>query len=281
MISMSNKGTSKSQSGNTLARTLLKFKLHLAAGRIMRMIGSAEVVTFVRGRGNVGDRFIELGIRQLLRDRRVKEVDGAQLGNHRGEIAVIAGGGAWCESYHAFMPDLLAKIEERFSRVIVLPSSFDVAVPEVKTALSRTQATIFAREKISYRAISTICSSTCLAHDCAFYAEIPQVSPAKFKLLNAFRTDRESLLLRTHDCLPENNIDVSVSNGDVGQWLAVIGEYELIKTDRAHVMIAAALLGRRVEYYPSNYHKLDGIAEHSLRGFPVSRMDSNSLKPNN
>jgi hypothetical protein len=234
-------------------------------------------VTFILSRGNTGDRFIERGIRQLLRGRCVEEVNGADLGYCRGEIAVIAGGGAWCESYHAFMPDLLPRIEQRFSRVIVLPSSFDIAVPEVRAALSGTRATILAREKISYRAILTICSSTGLAHDCAFYADIPPATPPKFPLLNAFRTDRESLFLKTNERLPEDNIDVSAAGADVDQWLAVIGDYELIRTDRAHVMIAAALLGRRVEYYPSNYHKLDGIAEHSLKGFPVSRMHSNSI----
>ena len=275
---MSNNGTPVHQHVKlTLARTLLKYKLHLAAARIVRLIGSAEVVTFVQGRGNTGDRFIELGIRQLLRGRRVEEVNGAELGHNRGDIALLAGGGAWCEPWHGFMPDLLPRIEERFSRVIVLPSSFDIAVPKVKAALSRTQATIFAREKISYRAISAICSSTGLAHDCAFYAKIPRVGRPKFKLLNAFRTDRESLLLKTYSCLPKDNIDVSAVNGDVGQWLAVIADYELIRTDRAHVMIAAALLGRRVEYYPSNYHKVDGIAEHSLKGFPVSRMGPHSI----
>ena len=42
-----------------------------------------------------------------------------------------------------------------------------------------------------------------------------------------------------------------------------------MRTDRAHVMIAAAMLGKPVEYAASNYHKLPAIAEWSLDAFPV------------
>jgi hypothetical protein len=35
------------------------------------------------------------------------------------------------------------------------------------------------------------------------------------------------------------------------------------------VMLAAAMLGKRVRYRASRYHKLPAIAEWSLRGFPV------------
>ncbi|HUB76582.1 MAG TPA: glycosyltransferase family A protein, partial [Solirubrobacteraceae bacterium] len=40
-------------------------------------------------------------------------------------------------------------------------------------------------------------------------------------------------------------------------------------TDRAHVMIAAALLGRQVEYASSSYHKVPAIADYALREHDV------------
>jgi 3-polyprenyl-4-hydroxybenzoate decarboxylase len=39
-------------------------------------------------------------------------------------------------------------------------------------------------------------------------------------------------------------------------------------------MIAAALLGKRVEYRASSYHKVPAIAEFALRGFAALRQSS-------
>jgi hypothetical protein len=42
-------------------------------------------------------------------------------------------------------------------------------------------------------------------------------------------------------------------------------------------MIAAAMLGKRVEYWPSNYHKLPAIAEFSLANYPLREIDPDSV----
>jgi exopolysaccharide biosynthesis predicted pyruvyltransferase EpsI len=52
-------------------------------------------------------------------------------------------------------------------------------------------------------------------------------------------------------------------------WLWTIARCDTVATDRAHVMIAAALLGKNVEYHGTNYHKVNAIAEYSLSDFPV------------
>jgi hypothetical protein len=46
-----------------------------------------------------------------------------------------------------------------------------------------------------------------------------------------------------------------------------------VKTDRAHVMIAAALLGKVVDYWTSSYHKVPSIADYALKAFPVRRIE--------
>jgi hypothetical protein len=38
------------------------------------------------------------------------------------------------------------------------------------------------------------------------------------------------------------------------------------------VMIAAAMLGKKVRYRPSSYHKVPEIAGFALEGFPVERI---------
>jgi hypothetical protein len=39
------------------------------------------------------------------------------------------------------------------------------------------------------------------------------------------------------------------------------------------VMIAAALLGKSVDYGTSSYHKVPAIADYALRLFPVRRVE--------
>jgi exopolysaccharide biosynthesis predicted pyruvyltransferase EpsI len=88
--------------------------------------------------------------------------------------------------------------------------------------------------------------------------------------LNAFRTDRESLGFHKH---VSRNRDISIEHdgsGDCQLFFSELAQYEHIRTDRAHVAIASAMLGRRVTFYPGAYHKNQGIYECSLRHFGVA-----------
>ena len=63
---------------------------------------------------------------------------------------------------------------------------------------------------------------------------------------------------------PKDNEDISLTIPDIDRWLRKIARYRDIITDRAHVMIAAAMLGRKVIPNSNNYHKVIAIWEHSL-----------------
>ena len=52
--------------------------------------------------------------------------------------------------------------------MIVLPSSFDVSVEEVRQTLSRSKAKVFAREAVSYSQIRDLCDAD-LANNFALY----------------------------------------------------------------------------------------------------------------
>lgn len=207
---------------------------------------------------------IYAGTRQLLSKISYVEVGGQNLEGASGHTALISGGGAWCQPYHEFMPGLLPLVEERFERVIVLPSSFDVSVGCVREALSGTKALVFARELESYRQIRELCNAD-VAYDCAFFFDFRPYRRRGNGLLVAYRTDRESALQE----MPNDNNDISVTCGSLEEWLWTISRHEAVETDRAHVMIAAALLGKRVEYRASAYHKVPAIAKFSLKGFHV------------
>lgn len=256
--------------------------------KLLREISGSPDVTFVSHLlGNMGDYLIHAGTRQLLsgtfyeeaRFRWSKEaiVSGHRRGADirglrgvRGHTALVTGGGGWCGPFHRTMPTVLPLIERRFEKVIVLPSSVDTSVVKVRKALARTNALVFARERESYRQLQELCK-TDIAHDCAFFFDFGPYRRRGKGLLTAYRTDAEST---SHGETPPGNNDVSVSCKSLDEWLWTIARHEVVETDRAHVMIAAAMLGKKVRYHASNYHKVPAIAEYTLEGFPVERLDA-------
>jgi glycosyltransferase involved in cell wall biosynthesis len=242
----------------------------IAASRqlILDEIGDPPDLTLLRAVGNRGDELIQAGADELLVDRVYREIELSGLCEARGHTLLLSGGGAFCRPYHEIMPRALAIGGIRFERVIVLPSSFDPSDDAVRDALNRTRATVFARETESYRRIVSLCDAR-LAHDCAFYFDFSPWCTSGRGTLNAFRTDRESVAGRP---LPVDNDDISVTAPSLERWLEVIARCELARTDRAHVMIAAALMGKRVEFAPSSYHKLQAIADYALSSYHVSAL---------
>jgi exopolysaccharide biosynthesis predicted pyruvyltransferase EpsI len=251
--------------------TGLAEQLETSRRKLLQAIGESEDVTFIRIHGNLGDELIYAGTRQLLAGVFYREISMRSLQDATGHTALIAGGGSWCEAYQA-MPDYLPQVEKRFERVIVLPSSFDVSVNRVKEALRSTKALFFARERESHRQIRDLCNAD-LAHDGALFFDYRPYRRRGRGVLNAFRTDREGLPL----ALPLDNNDISTTCGSLDEWLWTIARCDLVQTDRAHVTIAAAMLGKKVRYRPSNYHKVPAIIEFSLQGFPVEPISQAEL----
>lgn len=92
------------------------------------------------------------------------------------------------------------------------------------------------------------------------------------KTLNCFRTDVE----RTGIKLTKDNIDLSVrfgygTNSELrasyasNRLLTFINKYNEIRTNRLHICIAGALLGKKVKFYPNNYFKCESVYQHSIK----------------
>ncbi|MFC1664145.1 polysaccharide pyruvyl transferase family protein [Pseudomonadota bacterium] len=237
--------------------------------RILREVAEYSDVTFVRLRGNMGDHLIWAGARQLLRTINYREVPAETLGNASGELAVLAGGGGWCEYFHGLAPMTLVELEKRFSKVVVLPSTFDPTYEPVATVLANSNARIYARERVSHEKIRQLCDAD-LAHDCAFYFNYEPYLRSGSGELRAFREDHESAIApdEYHDILKDNR-DISSTCQSMDEWLWEISRCETVFTDRAHVMIAGALLGKNVRYVKTLYHKLPAIADYAFSGLPV------------
>jgi hypothetical protein len=246
---------------------------HLESSRtkLLSAIDRPDHLTFVLPHGNIGDELIRAGTKQLLFGLSVREIALEEVPKSRGETALLGGSGGWCEPFHG-LSECLPLLEARFDRVIIMPSSFDTTVVSVKQVLANSRALIFARERTSYERIRTLCNAE-IAHDCAFFFDYAPYLQAGEGVLTAFRTDRESVF----QAVPPGNQDISITCNNLEQWLRTIARHEVIRTDRAHVTIAGAMLGKRVEYITSSYHKLPAIVEYTLQHFPVTRLPKDWL----
>lgn len=241
-----------------------RLDLEESRAKLLGALRGAEDITVVRNGGPMGDHLIHAGLRELLRDVDYREITLGQIDDARGELALVTGSGAWCGPHQHLAP-LLPQIEKRFGRTVIFPSSFDTSVSTVAKVLERTRALVFAREFVSYEQIRNLCRAD-IAHDTAFFFDYGRYRrPGKGTLLS-FRRDGEAI----SEPAPPGNRDLAAECESLDEFLWDVARYEVVKTDRAHLMIAAALLGKDVHFDASNYHKLPALAASSLQGYPVS-----------
>ncbi|MCA1636226.1 MAG: polysaccharide pyruvyl transferase family protein [Acidobacteria bacterium] len=256
--------TSPDQTVGLEASAPPRLDLEESRAKLLGALRGAADITVIRNWGPLGDQLIHAGVRQLLRGVDYREIGLGQIDGARGDLAIVTGGGAWCGA-HQHLPPLLPRIEKQFARTVVFPSSFDTSISTVAKVLGRTRALVFAREFVSYEGIRNLCRAD-VAHDTAFFFDFRQHRRPGGGTLLAFRKDAEALT----DTVPPGNRDIAVDCESLDEFLWTIARHEVVKTDRAHVMIAAALLGKEVYFSASNYHKLPALAACSLQGYPVS-----------
>lgn len=89
---------------------------------------------------------------------------------------------------------------------------------------------------------------------------------------NFFRTDVE----RSLEIIPDGNADLSkmyeygTRNKEIcfyttARLMRFINQFDEINTDRLHICIAGALLGKKVNFYPNSYFKCKAVYEQSLK----------------
>jgi exopolysaccharide biosynthesis predicted pyruvyltransferase EpsI len=93
---------------------------------------------------------------------------------------------------------------------------------------------------------------------------------------NFFRTDVERAL----EITPEHNTDLSIMyeygtrNKEICFYTVIrllkfLNKHQEINTDRLHICIAGALLGKEVNFYPNSYFKCRAVFDYSLKNrFP-------------
>lgn len=90
--------------------------------------------------------------------------------------------------------------------------------------------------------------------------------------LSCFRLDGE----RTDIALPPGNVDLSavfalgvgpeaVANHAASRLLSTLNRFDEIRTNRLHIAISSAILGKAVKFYSNNYYKCRAVYQYSMQ----------------
>jgi len=225
-------------------------------------------VYYLPSHGNWGDGLIRegtikffnaLGLPYCELHRRIlrRNPSSSLKGSCTKRLLIYGGGGGWCDHYSA-SADIVSQLAPHFSEVVVLPSTYQHC-PEI------ANVHWFARDdgpSLQVNPRAEFC------HDMAFYLK-PESRGAGSGTGWFMRTDRESL---NRFPIPQDNIDLSLMGnyqkpGKV--FFETLDAYAVIHTDRLHVAIAAALLGKSVFLYPGAYFKNQAVWQSSIQSrFP-------------
>tara|TARA_R100000808_G_C2143183_1_gene150961 strand:- start:757 stop:1608 length:852 start_codon:yes stop_codon:yes gene_type:complete len=248
-------------------------------------------VKYVPNSGNAGDSFIGFATVQMFKELNLDYKICKHDEVFEGDSIIYGGGGSLIRKYSGSRNFLLKNHEK--NDIVVLPHSFHDC-DDLLASLSE-RVTLIAREKISYNYIKSkanYLSNCLLSHDMAFH--IKDISRYRDRscvgVCNSFRVDDELRDSKDRVKVPEGNKDISIdfqrpmfmrnwgipndTNTQVEKNLSVatdnmfsyLSKFEKINTNRLHVGIAAALIGKEVNLYRGSYHKIVGIYEFSIAG---------------
>lgn len=224
-------------------------------------------VDFYRFPGNYGDSLIWHGTKKLLSLFNISE-NYVEIPSQKSNNILFIDGGGNLVDYYSDVRNFLIEKPDIYDDIVILPHTI-FGEKQVK-ALNNVSGklTVFCREKVSFHFLGERLTKAkvCLWHDCAFYNEFSQTTKGE-GILNAFRSDKESFVQE----LPKSNHDISYkgyAKKPLNELIDTMQKYEQVKTDRLHVAIAAALLGKRVELYPNSYFKNKAVFDYSLKRFP-------------
>lgn len=234
---------------------------------ILAFSGQRRVIEIVNT-GNWGDALIHAGQDLFLRDlglsptkisiaslRRRGALVLSGLNRFFADRAIVTGNGAYTKWYTR--PKEFQWVTGFFDRTLMMPSSFPIY-----PSLDMTKTSIWRRDNLE-SAITLPNANFC--HDMAFYLR-PKPRVARQSKGVFFRSDVEVGSFP----VPPMNRDISSEGthlSDVETFFDLVGNFEVIFTNRLHVGIAAALLGREVHLFPSRTRKLESVFEASLEPF--------------
>ena len=263
---------------------------------------SKEHIYFLPNPGNGGDAFIALAAIEIFKRNNITFTlittdDHAQvLPELKGKTVFFGGGGNFVEYYDGCASFIKAH-HQLVKKLVVLPHTISGHADLLSSLGANVE--ILCREQRSFeyvRQFSNI-GRVLLLRDLAFELDVKNVlqipyprenvrkyilkimvkkilrGKLDFSTLNAFRKDAE----RTNIELAYDNQDVSAIVYDwkmrsieaisqnTGHIFQILNGFKIIKTNRLHIAIAGALLGKEVYFYPNAYWKNEEIFEYSIK----------------
>jgi exopolysaccharide biosynthesis predicted pyruvyltransferase EpsI len=234
-----------------------------------------EKIKYIPNPGNAGDSMIAFATLKLFEDLGLDFSIDKFNKKYDGDVLVYGGGGNLTDKYDSLRNFLWKNY--RKNEILILPHTICHCTPLLKALGPNVK--IIAREKVSFNYIKTHMKhpeNALLSDDMAFhidnldaYKNQPHIGTC-----NAFRLDAE----KTNIKIPEPNKDVSTnfSRGQNTQnkdhiaistdnMFSYLCKFTEINTNRLHVSIAGALLGRKVNLYPNSYYKNKAVFDFSMK----------------
>ena len=240
----------------------------------LRGIADGRPAVFFINPGNWGDSLIREGAEAFLRYAgipyipiRAKDIhkgrfslDAAKAATgHSDPIMIYNGSGAFTEHYE--MLPRIAKLASAFETVAILPSTFAI---DIDRRLLPADTHFFVRDRYQSQDRMSDCQ---FCHDMAFFLDLAAQLPTQDHGV-FFREDTEA----PDDGFsqPKSNVDLSKmgrAHTRLDRLIEHIGRYRHISTNRLHIGIAAAMLGRHVNIAPNDYFKIKAIFDSSIRDY--------------
>lgn len=259
---------------------------------------SGQELLFYPNPGNAGDYLILTGTMAAFERANIGVAVIGQGADVSGRTVFIGGGGNFIDLY-SDVRQMIEICHAKAERFVLLPHT--IRGNEKLIASLDRRATLWCRETPSFEHARNLnpeldCRT---GHDMAFHCDPvqflndPAISRiASWKLdadlarhgtsllelskrgcVRFMRRDREAL-----DLSCQSDLDVSTAFGEASDgaaacvisWclLKTVSVARRIVTDRLHVAVAAALLGRPCELLDNAYNKNRSVYEHSLAAFP-------------
>ncbi|MBR1605191.1 MAG: polysaccharide pyruvyl transferase family protein [Alphaproteobacteria bacterium] len=203
---------------------------------------------------------------------------------------VYGGGGAWTHDWIEGLQPIM-NLMQKAERVVILPSSFR-DVPEFIKILDK-RFTVFCREKESFEYLKSqnTRAKILLDHDMAFrlsgsiktnmLAPTKDLKKASSKLRQIVKSLPKDVRLFRKDSESEGHyqtdLDLSNEMGWFSPWepieniefatnmmFELLNHFDVIRTDRLHIAIASALLGKQVIIHDNIYGKLKGVHAQTM-----------------
>jgi exopolysaccharide biosynthesis predicted pyruvyltransferase EpsI len=219
--------------------------------------------------GNVGDLFIWGGMAALWARTGVtaQPLSIHAVPTERDGLGtlIVPGNGAMHRFFHEWLPDVIIRAARVFDRVIIMPSSFDLTIAEVRSVVASPNVECHVRDTFSWREMRVVPRAAIGPDLALFHPALRDTVPRPHdgSELLVLRTDHATPLRHTPWRPHPRNHDLSAA-GTTSDFLVAIDSVDAVVTDRLHVAFVAALRGRRVQFVNPYDNKITATAAFTL-----------------